>query len=199
MSVKITLDAYSGLKLTVKTIEAVPEINPASTFGNPTDTVMLLKPLDRELWIFQDYKSSPAVPHAEYHGIQYRLWMGGHAKKSEIVRFIHDNKTLFRDVIEGHSIRWDGSNRIGRLTQDAHEKLDLLHVIFCDLADHDAYNIIRGDDIYEYAIADLLKLGSTAEVIAEKLYADLAPNHVILGGQQAIEDVIFYMLEDYPG
>ena len=66
-----------------------------------------------------------AVPADVYHGIRLRITGEWRSKKSAR-DFIARHKENFQRVIDGMGERWNGSNHVGTLTDDARDALDQL-------------------------------------------------------------------------
>jgi hypothetical protein len=67
-----------------------------------------------------------AVPASVWHQRDLRISIPPGAAREAIQGFVADNVDLFRRVIAGHSVEWDGSNHVGRLTDDARDALETL-------------------------------------------------------------------------
>ena len=69
-----------------------------------------------------------AVPMAVWHNRVLRVDVPANLSWDEIDRLVEGQQvaTLIEQIIEGHSVHWDGSNQVGCLTDDAREALDTL-------------------------------------------------------------------------
>ena len=177
---EIAMQAY-----TITKIDTTPEIDPyhAATSGE-TKTVLRISPAAREISLYQDYDDG-ASPSDEWHGIVVAAAVTGHPDAAEARQVLTDSDDV-RAVIAGHSIIWDGSNHVGRLTDAAAAALERL-VSALEDCQPNPVNVWQPDDYYDdVSDADLgLKPGmSDAELtaLADKLEDDAHDDDVIIAG-----------------
>jgi hypothetical protein len=145
------------------------------------------------------YYGGDGIPEAEWH----RRCLATHVAKGPIIvdpdrlrAVLEQARPLVERVIAGHSVEWDGSNHVGRLTYDASEALDALDDLFAraDLADEDWMLWTVADWIGSTPLADLgLDAGSDDEAIraaAANLRHTARTDGVILMDDASLEDAL---------
>jgi hypothetical protein len=108
--------------------------------GGSRDKLLFLIENGRVSLDIRDYFE--AVPEAEWHRRHLALLVaeGPMIVASDRLRdLLEKARPLVERVIAGHSVEWDGSNQVGRLTYDASEAFYALddHFRRADLADED--------------------------------------------------------------
>ncbi len=92
----------------------------------PQPAYLELDPQKRTLTADYSGEIGNAVPMTVWHGHQYRLSITPYLTGAALADLLEDEDvlTLVAEVIDGHSIEWDGSNHVGRLTEDAADALE---------------------------------------------------------------------------
>lgn len=106
-------------------------------------------------------------------------------------------RALLERVHAGHSVEWDGSNYVGRLTDDARRASDTLWLIFKDeTRTVDGGGVWRaGDWIDPLSPDDLLKKGESLDDAAGRLMAEASDEKVAIeGGKEEMRDAIEWKL-----
>jgi hypothetical protein len=122
------------------------------------DELLFLIQNDRVSLDIRDYFD--AVPEAELHRRDLALLVaeGPMIVDPDRLRdLLEKARTLVERVVAGHSVEWDGSNRVGRLTDDGEEALYALNDLFrlADLADDSLMLLTVDDWIGSMSLADL--------------------------------------------
>ncbi len=87
----------------------------------PQPAFIELETSDGELTVDYSGEIGNAVPGNIYHGIDLRWDITPEAKSGDISTAIDCLTDLFQQVLDGHSVSWDGKNYVGRLTEEAQE------------------------------------------------------------------------------
>jgi hypothetical protein len=165
--------------------------------GGSRDEMLLLIDDGRVSLDIRDYFDG--VPEAEWHRRRLALPV---AKGAMIVdpdrlrAVLEQARPLVDLVVAGHSVEWDGSNRVGRLTDDADEALYALDDLFAraDLSDEDLMLWAVEDWLAGTPLADLgLDAGSDDEAIsaaAADLRHTARTDGVILMDDTSLEDAL---------
>lgn len=165
-------------------VETNPEVDPYHSDTNqPTQTILrIYKNGDYE--IVQDYDDH-ATPMDEWlmQTLAYQIKDRPDQKAAKEYLESEEAVALVNRIHTGHSIEWDGSNHVGRLTDDAAEAVeDLLAAIAslpeCQMTICDAGDWFSGCEI---GVSDATT-DSEIEALAEKLEADALAENVILAG-----------------
>lgn len=67
-----------------------------------------------------------AVPSTSGNGVLLRISIPNSMTRKQIINFYRDNRADFLAVVDGFSVQWDGSNNVGRLTDDARAAMERL-------------------------------------------------------------------------
>jgi hypothetical protein len=167
--------------------------------GGVREEMLLLIEDGRVSLDIRDYFGGDGVPEAEWHRRRLALHL---AKGPMIVdpdrlrTVLEQSRQLIELVVAGHSVEWDGSNRVGRLTDDADEALYALddHFRRADLADDSLMLWTVADWIGSTSLADLgLDAGSDDAAIraaAADLRHTARTDGIILMDDYALEDAL---------
>lgn len=161
------------------------------------------------------HNSTNGTPMDEWHGIA-RCWSNqlpaGNAvlpDPDKIAELAKRAKPLLQRVAAGHSVEWDGSNMVGRLTRDAHEASEALADLMWDPFMWDPSGWTRDDVLISDAWSWLhdvplavhgLSADSTEQDVAlaaaeieDRARLDDAR---IIGGKDALASVLRDMVDD---
>ncbi len=109
------------MEITIVSIDTKPQLDPycAQSLG-VTDTVLVLDPERRQLWVEQRGRSGSEVDY-EYHGLVLTADITSGIHENDLKRELASCPTqnLLRQVCNGHKVIWDGNNHKGRLTEEA--------------------------------------------------------------------------------
>lgn len=67
-----------------------------------------------------------AVPSKVCNGELQRISIPHGMSRKQIIGFYNDNRSDFKAVVDGLSVKWNGSNHVGRLTEDARAAMERL-------------------------------------------------------------------------
>ena len=110
--------------------ETKPEIDPyhRDTMGE-TLTVLTIDPRDGEYSLTQEYDDN-ATSALAWHGVIIEQTLGNSCRpdEDEARSYLSSPEAvdLVQRILDGHKIEWDGSNHVGRTTDDADAALDEL-------------------------------------------------------------------------
>lgn len=105
--------------ITIGKITTKPEHDPYVNINGITSrTCLKLDPRDRTIWVTQEYNDN-ATPSDEWHGLVLTWMMPGHPSEAGMREWIESNMASFERICAGYESVWDGSNHVGRLTDDA--------------------------------------------------------------------------------
>ena len=107
-----------------KTIK-IHDLTPTITCSG-SRTRACFNPTEFEVYAFSNIGSG--IPMPVYHGQQLDLGKipTDLANTSPYKIFIRENEETFRNIAEGFSLKWNGSNHVGVLTDSAEEALESL-------------------------------------------------------------------------
>jgi hypothetical protein len=151
------------------------------------------------------YYGGDGVPEAEWH--QRRLVL--HIKSGQMIvdpdklrDALEQARPLVERVIAGHSVEWDGSNYVGRLTDDASASLDALDDLFAraDLSD-DRYMLWDVAEWLAHENAESLGIvGADDDALrdkADELFDVARTDLVVFQNPDDMEDVLRDKLSEY--
>lgn len=164
----------------------------------PQDAYLALDLEDGHLYAGTNYEIGNAVPESVWQNRVLRWNIPANLSVDAINRLMHDLADDMRAILADSSIRWDGSNHVGRLTDAARRieesiAFDLADGRFWDWRDDmlpivDPEWYFTGSDIGEMA-RGCIRDGKTAREYIEEL-SDMAPDGAILDGEEdAIEEL----------
>lgn len=105
--------------LTIGSIVTKPEHDPYTNIsGIVSKTVLKLDPRDMTVWVTQEYNDN-STPSDEWHGLVLTWSVQGHPVESSMREWIDEHMAELQRICDGYESVWDGSNHIGRLTDDA--------------------------------------------------------------------------------
>lgn len=138
-------------------------------------------------------------PMDVWHGRTRRWGVNPEVNGDRLADLLESGKVraLLERVHAGHSVEWDGSNYVGRLTDDARGASDDLGRIFVDeTRTVDGGGVWRAGDWIDPASAeDLLKQGEGLADAAERLVAEAKAERVAIeGGKGDMLDAIEWKL-----
>lgn len=138
-------------------------------------------------------------PMDVWHGRTRRWSVNPEVNGDQLAELLESDKVraLLERVHAGLSIEWNGSNYVGRLTDDARDASDELERIFEDETRAvDGGGVWRAGDWIDAASADdLLKQGESLDDAAERLIAEAKSEKVAIeGGKSDMWDAIEWRL-----
>lgn len=68
-----------------------------------------------------------AVPSAVWHSLIIRFRLDPHTTSGEIEKIINDNKDFFQAILDGAESHWDGSNWVGKFSENAQEIIESIN------------------------------------------------------------------------
>jgi hypothetical protein len=88
-----------------------------------------------------------STPMSIHHGREYRLKVDPQVDATQLRDWVEDHTGLIEQIFDGHSVKWDGSNQTGRLTEEASVAKDRLRALLVDGQRHPSYRLrdIKGD------------------------------------------------------
>lgn len=105
--------------ITIKTIETEPYLDAHHRdTSQPTYTQFLLDTEDGAVYITQEYDDN-ATPSRQWHGIDLSCRIHGWPLEDMARQFVEENMDLLTRILVGADTVWDGSNHVGKLTDDA--------------------------------------------------------------------------------
>jgi len=139
-------------------------------------------------YVFADYSGDTGggVPASVWHGVDRRIRLNptvsGHALRQYMGG--EEFRALLERYYAGADDEWDGSNRVGKATDDA---LAALEQIESDCGDLECVNIFSADDWIEYATREeLTQHGGDFSKYAEYLDGLCEIDQIVEGGAAAI-------------
>lgn len=181
-------------------IDTTPDVDPyhAST-GGQTKTALFIDPARRIVGLYQA-EDSGAYSSDVWHSLVLEETLTGYPSASAARELLTDSPEVIT-VIAGHSTHWDGSNMVGRLTDEASAAWTRLVESLNELAEIDPnpIQLWQADDYYsDVDDADLgLHAGMTdAEItaLAEKLESDARDDNAIIA--DGVESYLRSRMED---
>jgi hypothetical protein len=82
-----------------------------------------------------------STPMEIYHGREYRIKVDPQVDAARLRPWVEDHADLIERICDGHSVKWDGSNQTGRLTEDAQVAKDRLRALLVDGQRHPSYRL----------------------------------------------------------
>jgi hypothetical protein len=73
-----------------------------------------------------------STPMEVYHGREYRIKVDPQVDATVLRSWVEDHADLIGRICDGHSVKWDGSNQTGRLTDDAEIAVDRLRALLVE-------------------------------------------------------------------
>lgn len=104
--------------ITIKKIETKPEGDPTTNPTLPSRTVIRLDPEDRTVEVYQGYRTG-STPESVYHGRIIEWTATEHPKEEWMRNWLESNMTRLQTICDGHSVEWNGSNHVGKMTPEA--------------------------------------------------------------------------------
>ena len=182
-------------------IDTTPDVDPyhAST-GGQTKTALFIDPARRIVGLYQA-EDSGAYSSDVWHSLVLEETLTGYPEASAARELLTDNPDVIA-IISGHVTKWDGSNMVGRLTDEASEAWTRLVKDLNEMAEYtpNPLQLYQVDDWFsDVSDADLgLHAGMTdAEItaLAENLENGARENeNAILSG--SVEEYLRSRLED---
>lgn len=106
--------------IAIKSINTKPELDPyhRDTQGI-TRTCIDFDPQERTIIVSQEMDSN-STPMDVWNNHRYQWIVAEWPSETDMRGWLEDNMRRFERIVAGHSIKWDGNNNVGRLTEDAH-------------------------------------------------------------------------------
>lgn len=114
-----TMTAQTQTAITVKTIVTKPEADPyhRDTRGI-SHTVLWLDPRDRTCSVSQEYRTNSTSSDV-WHNRVLEIAVSDYPTEDVMREWIEEHMADLVAICDGHEVGWDGSNQVGRLTEDA--------------------------------------------------------------------------------
>lgn len=114
-----TMTAQTQTAITVKTIVTKPEADPyhRDTRGI-SHTVLWLDPRDRTCGVSQEYRTNSTSSDV-WHNRVLEFSVSDYPTEDVMREWIEERMADLVAICDGHEVEWDGSNQVGRLTEDA--------------------------------------------------------------------------------
>jgi hypothetical protein len=133
-----------------------------------------------------DSEIGGAVPMNVGHGRRLRVAVNCRLNVGEINALLSQIAPLVERVIDGYSCEWDGSNRVGRLDDDAEDAMGDIRIA-CESCEPSGVPAAwdPGDWIADCSLTDLIEPGQSLDAAAEALEVTAEADHVYLDGDLA--------------
>lgn len=178
--------------------------DPSTNPRQPMETVLLYDPEDDQLWVELRHAIS-GTPEPEWCRRRLAWTIPSTVDASSLTDAI--NRGEIADALSriraGHTIEWDGSNHVGRLTDDAREMQDGIEEWLDAWRDTLEGGLIAVDDWYPERDLFIDDYGITAtttdaelDAIAERMEADARGENYALDGAYAYAERVRDELRD---
>lgn len=105
--------------ITIENIVTKPEPDPYHTStGGISRTYLKLDPRDLTVWVTQEYNDN-STPSDEWHGLILTWRVPGHPTETSMRQWINESMDALTTICDGFESRWDGSNHVGSLSEEA--------------------------------------------------------------------------------
>ena len=95
--------------------------------GHSTERIILrLDPQKREATVTVRSHDIDGTLGSVYHGRQHEYPVDEQVDATRFRAWLEERSDLLRRICDGHTVEWDGSNRVGQLTDDAQKASDKL-------------------------------------------------------------------------
>ena len=124
----------------------------------PQPTYLEFDPATRELSADSDGSIGGGVPFSVWHGVIRRYPLPSAYLTATAIRSLMDEIADDLAVVaEGHTVEWDGSNNVGRLTDEAAEAEErIAAALDCRVDEDDTILVMDADEWYSEAKAEIL-------------------------------------------
>ena len=144
--------------------------------------------IDADGFVFADYSGEigNAIPMSVWHNVDRRIGLSPTVSGYALRQYMggEEFRALLERYYAGADDEWDGSNRVGKATDDA---LAALEQIESDCGDLECVNVFDADDWTEYATREeLAQHGGDFSKYAEYLYGLCDADQDVNGGVSAI-------------
>lgn len=103
----------------IQGIDTTPERDPyVNLEGHSSYTEFWLDPRDRTCGVRQEYRDN-ATPADEWHGLVLTWRVTGHPHEDTMRQWIMESMAQLEGICNGFEEVWDGSNMVGRYTDEA--------------------------------------------------------------------------------
>jgi hypothetical protein len=132
-----------------------------------------------------DHEIDYAVPMRVWHGRTHRIKVSPFLTGRQIADLLEDDdfQALARDVAAGFECYWDGSNLVGKLTDDARSALEAMERMAENIEGE--LNVIEAGDYVQTAADAKITVETTDEEIAkmaEQFATDARAENIIIEG-----------------
>jgi len=130
----------------------IPDYNDPAALLKPDDDLTVdhqavflrLRPKERSISVQVLRKVvRDSTPMSIHHGREYRIKVDPQVDATQLRSWVEDHANLIKRICDGHSVKWDGSNQTGRLTDDAEIAVDRLRALLVEGRRHPS------DHLYE--------------------------------------------------
>lgn len=163
-------------QVTILSIDTKPEHDPYQNLtGVSSHTELRLDPRDRTAHVYQDYKTNSSLMTV-YNGVELEFAIYGHPDEDGVRDYLTTGhgQELLQAICNGHEVVWNGSNHVGRLTDDAAEAVEQLSEYLSYW--EPKYTYWSADEWMYDGATETVTAGTTDEELAElaKEFAELA-------------------------
>lgn len=161
---------------------------------SPQGTYLELDPEAGTLTADWDTEIGGGVPESVWHARRRRYSLPSSCLAADSINAAMDEITsLAERVIAGYSSEWDGSNYVGRYTEDADQaELEIERALEGYSDDAYCFTVMEADDYFEATHADLVALarsGATDEQIKRAMDVDTEEEVLLENTDRYIEQI----------
>lgn len=165
-------------------VETKPQLDPYHADTNsPTLTQLWFDPRDGTYGVSQEYDDN-ATPMDEWHGLILTNTNRTGPDEDEARAYLTDPDTvaLLQQVIDGFEVVWNGSNMVGRMTDEARDAWERVCSEFAELPETEWSLWDTGDWINDTADVTATTTNDELRAMADELEAVAEMEKVILTG-----------------
>lgn len=127
------------MNIKIKSIDTTPEHDPyANIEGVVSRTFLKLDPEAREAWVTQEYQDN-STSMREWNGLVISWCVNSHPSEADMRQWIETYDAELTTICNGFERRWNGSNHVGSLSEEAHVTFDSIEWLFDNDAGPDNY------------------------------------------------------------
>lgn len=151
--------------ITIENISTKPEHDPYTNIdGIVSKTMLKLDPRDRTIWVTQEYNDNSTLMD-EWNGLVLTWGIPGHPSEAGMTEWINEHMSDFNTICDGYEVHWNGSNQVGRLTDEARAaKEGIEFLLDQDAGPANYYEVWTVDSWLEMSLSEI-----TADMTDEQL------------------------------
>jgi hypothetical protein len=116
--------------ITIERLSTKPERDPYTNIsGIASRTTLKLDPRDRTVWVTQEYNDN-STPMDEWNNLVLTWSVNNYPSEADMREWIADNMDAFTTICDGFEAHWDGSNIVGRYTDEARAVAESIEFLF---------------------------------------------------------------------